>query len=194
MELSATAKVILGMLATGPHTGYEIKSLSDDSTRFFWAASYGQIYPELHRLADAGLVEGTSSPTGGRRRTVFELTEAGRQALEQWHQLPAEIHELRDEGMLKLFLADAAAPDRKAEICRRRAEQARETAGELREVEARKGEEIGESKSAVLHFGIAFHEFIADWFERQGLAFEQGVPLERILRSDRAKRSEKEMA
>jgi PadR family transcriptional regulator, regulatory protein AphA len=47
MELSATAKVILRMLAQRPRSGYEIKSLVDHSTRYFWAASYGQIYPEL---------------------------------------------------------------------------------------------------------------------------------------------------
>ena len=37
------------MLSLGKRTGYEIKSLGDVSTRFFWAASYGQIYPELRR-------------------------------------------------------------------------------------------------------------------------------------------------
>ena len=49
MELSATGKVILGMLAARPRSGYEIKQLVDSSARFFWAASYGQIYPELKR-------------------------------------------------------------------------------------------------------------------------------------------------
>ena len=66
MELSKTSYVILGMLRLGRRTGYEIKSLVDVSTRFFWAASYGQIYPELKRLESAGLIEGTSSPQGGR--------------------------------------------------------------------------------------------------------------------------------
>src|SRR4051812_24633320 len=53
--LSKTAYVILGMLRLDRRTGYEIKSLVDVSTRFFWAASYGQIYPELARLEDGGL-------------------------------------------------------------------------------------------------------------------------------------------
>ena len=46
------------MLKLGRRTGYEIKSLVDVSTRFFWAASYGQIYPELARLEELGLVTG----------------------------------------------------------------------------------------------------------------------------------------
>ena len=51
MELSSTAYVILGMLSWRPMSGYEIKALVDRSTRFFWAASYGQIYPELRKLS-----------------------------------------------------------------------------------------------------------------------------------------------
>jgi DNA-binding PadR family transcriptional regulator len=176
MELSATAKVILGLLAMSPRSGYEIKSFADHSTRFFWTASYGQIYPELRRLADAGLIEGTHSPTGGRQRTVYELTKAGRHALREWHEQPAETFEWRDEGMLKLFLAGAIEPERAAEIARQRAEQAAETADALREIEER-----AEGKDApaytVLRFGIEMNEWIADWFERQALAFEEGRPL-----------------
>ena len=52
MELSATAHVDpRDARATSRMSGYEIKALVDKSTRFFWAASYGQIYPELQRLA-----------------------------------------------------------------------------------------------------------------------------------------------
>jgi DNA-binding PadR family transcriptional regulator len=43
MELSATAYVILGMLAWRPMSGYDVKAIVDKSTRHFWAASYGQI-------------------------------------------------------------------------------------------------------------------------------------------------------
>src|ERR671910_853928 len=102
MELSATAKVILGMLAARPRSGYEIKQLVDHSARYFWAASYGQIYPELRRLAEAGLIAGTDSPKGGRRRTVYELTAEGKRAARGWLASPPAVYERRDEGMLKL--------------------------------------------------------------------------------------------
>src|SRR5437588_784579 len=60
--LTPTGRVVLGMLRMGKRTGYEIKQLVDVSTRFFWAASYGQIYPELKRLDAQGLVVGTPQP------------------------------------------------------------------------------------------------------------------------------------
>ena len=64
MELSPTAYVILGMLSRRPAPATRSRRWSTTSTRFFWAASYGQIYPELKRLAEAGLIEGSDAPAG----------------------------------------------------------------------------------------------------------------------------------
>src|SRR5437868_2897271 len=83
-ELTPTGRVILGMITLGRRTGYDIKQFVDKTTRHFWAASYGQIYPELKRLEDQGLIAGHDDRTGGRARTVFELTDAGRAALRGW--------------------------------------------------------------------------------------------------------------
>jgi DNA-binding PadR family transcriptional regulator len=117
-ELTATGRVILGMLALGKTSGYDIKTFVDKSTRHFWAASYGQIYPELRRLEEAGLIEGRDEPTGGRAKTLYELTEAGRAALTEWLAAPNPLtYELRDEGMLKLFFSDNV-PERRLEIIR----------------------------------------------------------------------------
>src|ERR1700747_1941685 len=77
VELSPTGRVILGMIAFGKRTGYDIKTFVDRTARYFWAASYGQIYPELKRLEDQGLVRGRPEPAGGRARMVYDLTESG---------------------------------------------------------------------------------------------------------------------
>src|SRR3954453_1842336 len=105
-QLSPTARVLLAMIRNGRRTGYEIKQLVDVSTRFFWAASYGQIYPELKRLEDAGLIEGEDDPSGGRRRRAYSLTEAGDAALDEWLRSGDEpTNGMRDEGLLKLFFS-----------------------------------------------------------------------------------------
>jgi PadR family transcriptional regulator, regulatory protein AphA len=125
-ELSPTGRVILGMLSLGSRSGYEIKQVVDKSTRHFWAASYGQIYPELKRLEDQGLVRGRPEPSGARARTAYELTEAGQAALRDWLASDDElVYEVRDEGLLKLFFSDALPENRRDNIRAMRALQER---------------------------------------------------------------------
>ena len=170
MELNATARVILGFLGVRPMSGYEIKSLVDNSTRFFWAASYGQIYPELRRLADAGLIEGDEQSHGNRRRVVYDLTHAGRSALAAWHRNASEIQETRDESMLKIFFADSVGGIEATESALEgKREHHRGVASQLREIQLLKEEHGGAPESAMrtLRLGIEWNEWIADWCERE---------------------------
>ena len=164
--LSSTAFAILGMLRLGAKTGYDVKRIVDDSTRFFWAASYGQIYPELRRLQKAGLVEGTSSPTGGRKRTEYRLTAAGSAELVRWLEAPAGMPELRDENLLKLFFADALPLEQALEQLRLRREGHAQFLALLREIDARPGEDPP-FVDLVLRYGIAYAEFNVAWCEEQ---------------------------
>ncbi len=108
MKLGPTAYVILGILNLGPHSGYDIKQLADLSTRHFWATSYGQIYPELKRLTESGLIKSEDASKGTRQRTLYHLTTKGKQTLHSWVSDPAILSlEIRDEMLLKLFFADA---------------------------------------------------------------------------------------
>jgi PadR family transcriptional regulator, regulatory protein AphA len=171
MELTKTASVILGMLSLGRRTGYEIKSLVDVSTRFFWAASYGQIYPELARLEERGLVRGELDRSNGRRRKTYELTPAGDLALRDWLTSEKPLHiELRHEGALKFFFADRLSPDERLALLRRVRAEHELVATQLRQIEpvAREGaaESGNRSPYLTLEFGIAYQEFIADWCKK----------------------------
>jgi PadR family transcriptional regulator, regulatory protein AphA len=178
MDLSKTAYVVLGMLNLGHRTGYEIKSLVDLSTRFFWAASYGQIYPELSRLEAQGLVSGEREEHGGRRRKAYELTADGERALHEWLTSQAPLHfELRHEGILKLFFAEALEAEQRVallEHIRAEHERVRE---QLLRVHAAKGAErdaaaggTGDDHSPmpleVLEWGIEYQDFVVDWCAR----------------------------
>jgi PadR family transcriptional regulator AphA len=117
MELSKTAYVILGMLRKGASSGYEIKAKADVSTRFFWAISYGQIYPELKRLEDAGLIAGESDASSGRQRRAYEITTAGEQALHDWLASDGTLmFELRHEGVLRFFFSDVLDDDERLSL------------------------------------------------------------------------------
>jgi DNA-binding PadR family transcriptional regulator len=164
-ELTPTARVILGMIGIGQRTGSDIKQFVDKTTRLFWAASYGQIYPELRRLEAAGLVVGRSEPTGDRARKVYELTDDGREALRAWlsDEEPEPMYELRDEGMLKLFFSDAL-PERRIENIRRMRERHEGKLAHLRSIEPHaKAGPAG--LYLTLQFGVAQTEFFIKWCE-----------------------------
>ena len=161
--LSSVGKVILGALHGGPRSGYEIKRLVDHSTRFFWAASYGQIYPELRRLEADGLVVGASEPRGGRARRVYRLTAAGADALTAWLTDDRMEHALRDEALLKLFFADALLPGRAVEVVRAMREERETRLERLREIEASLPPGAGGFRVVVLRYGIEFHEWMVEW-------------------------------
>jgi DNA-binding PadR family transcriptional regulator len=163
-ELSKTSYVILGMLKLGRRTGYEIKALVDVSTRFFWAASYGQIYPELARLEKRGLVQGEVDRSNGRRPKAYELTADGEQALHGWLTSDEPLHiELRHEGALKFFFSDALTRDEQLALVSRTRRTHERVAEQLRAIEPESDEDKPAAPLMTLEFGIAYQEFLAGW-------------------------------
>jgi DNA-binding PadR family transcriptional regulator len=167
-ELNPTAYVILGLVSKEARSGYEIKAVVDQTTRFFWAASYGQIYPELKRLSEAGLVTGVDSPTGGRKRTVYEITADGEEELKAWLRQPPRTFEMRDEGLLKLFFAGALPREEAIEILRVMKEHRLRVNAELKAMEPAKAASQADDPFPliVLRGGIEFTHWFADWCER----------------------------
>jgi DNA-binding PadR family transcriptional regulator len=166
MELSPTGYVILGLLSLGPKSGYEIKAFVDRSVRFFWAASYGQIYPELRRLADAGLIEGEPRPAGGRRRTVYELSSEGRRRLRDWLAVDPQVFETRDEGLLKLFFADATGGRSAIETLAAKRRHHLEIVEVLRAIEPLAASRRERFPLVVCRYGIECNQWMADWCQR----------------------------
>ena len=167
MKANAVTPVVLGLLSLGPRSGYDIKTVVDRSTRFFWAASYGQIYPELRRLEQEGLIEGEDAPRGGRGRRVYKLTKAGREALTEWLLGPTVTIEYRDESLLRLFFADALPREDALLLLEGRKKGHEEYLKVLREIEARPGGKDPDFVDLVLQWGIEFNEWGAQWCERQ---------------------------
>jgi PadR family transcriptional regulator, regulatory protein AphA len=183
VTLTPTARVILGMLQLGAKTGYEIKQAIEVSTRFFWGASYGQIYPELRRLTEAGLLTASDAPRGGVRRTEYRLTPAGEQALQAW--LTADDYgafELRDELLLRFFFADLLSGEDARAVVRRMRERSEWIGERFREIEpdAKDGvtEEGGELYPYLaLSYGIGLMEWMGRWAaDTERTLEERGLP------------------
>jgi len=180
MTLSPTARVILGMVRFGNRTGYEIKVAVDRSIRFFWAASYGQIYPELKRLEEAGLLASTPAASGGRQRTAYELTPVGERALEEWILDDDDLtFELRSDGLLKLYFADLMPAEARLRHLRAMREHHEALVQTLRRIEpaarARAEQSGREFPMRVLEGGLRLHTLFAEWctaLEEELLAHE----------------------
>jgi PadR family transcriptional regulator, regulatory protein AphA len=166
MKNNAVTPVVLGLLRFGPRSGYDIKTVVDRSTRFFWAASYGQIYPELRRLEHEGLIEGEDVPRGGRGRRVYKLTKAGRDALVEWLLGSDLTIEYRDESLLRLFFADALPREQALMLLEGRKRGHEEFLEILREIERLPGGKDPDFVDLVLQWGIEFNEWGAQWCEK----------------------------
>jgi PadR family transcriptional regulator, regulatory protein AphA len=162
-SLSATARVILGLLRFEPRTGYDIKRVTDYSTRFFWRASYGQIYPELRSLESAGLVRSREEPYGRRQRRVYELTADGERVLADWLRSEDDLFELRDEGLLRLFFGELVGGEELRALARRRREIFESHAALFRTIADDLGEIEGPS-AEVLRYGIEYMDWNVAWW------------------------------
>lgn len=118
----------LALLSTRSHHGYELKQELEQ--RFGGALAPlngGQVYTTLQRLERDGLVEGAEVPDDARQKRTYALTDAGRQALEQWLAEPTPATRMRDDFFMKLVLAGTTGiADPGGLIGRQRAEYLRQ--------------------------------------------------------------------
>ncbi|MFT4081374.1 MAG: PadR family transcriptional regulator [Nocardioides sp.] len=101
-RLSPSAYAMLGFLAFGEASGYDLRRVAADTVANFWAAADSQIYPALTQLEAAGLVTSTDQP-GSRGRQVYRITPEGERALDDWLRQPARAPAFRHPAMIRLF-------------------------------------------------------------------------------------------
>jgi DNA-binding PadR family transcriptional regulator len=161
---------MLGMLRLGASSGYAIKKATDVSTRFFWPTSLAQVYPELARLQQAGLVSRSEDPQGARARSAYEITEEGQVALLDWLRsaLKAPM-QFRDEGVLRLFLADALSGEEQLVLVRRLRERTEAAEAQMRGEILPVAEALRQSGAKfpelVAHLGADTHTYVIDWLK-----------------------------
>jgi DNA-binding PadR family transcriptional regulator len=118
-DLPVTAYALLGLLTFGDElTGYELKQRADMTLRFYWVApATSQIYSELARLTEHGLLEPVTSAVGGRRTTAYRITAAGSDALRDWIAgSPVGFPTLKHTVLLRLLVGHASEPHRMREL------------------------------------------------------------------------------
>jgi len=166
MQPTAVTWAVLGLLGVKPMSGYDIKRAVDRTIRHFWAASYGQIYPELKRLEEAGWISGKDASQGERARRIYELTAQGGRELEAWlHGYETRI-EMRDESLLRLFFADALPRNEALGLLSARREGYRMMLAYLRSLDDGEGADPP-FVDLVYRWGLDYCEWGIEWCDRQ---------------------------
>jgi len=76
---------ILGLLMQAPVTGYDISKAFGVGLGSFWSAKHSQIYPELKRLTEEGLIEYRTVIQGEKlEKKLYEITPAGKEDFLSW--------------------------------------------------------------------------------------------------------------
>jgi DNA-binding PadR family transcriptional regulator len=159
IRLTPTSYIVLGLLTmVDEATPYDLKRMVAAGVGHLWSLQHAQLYTETERLANAGfLVE--KRERGGRRRKRYRITPEGRRALEDWTAQPtAAGSELRDLGLLKLFLGADPGPLAAVQIEIHRAQ--------LRDYEERRDElgDVPEGVRLALEAGIGHErEWVRFW-------------------------------
>ncbi|GAA3205032.1 PadR family transcriptional regulator [Dactylosporangium siamense] len=113
---SQTQVAVLGGLSVEPMTAYALREAIRDVLGHFWSESFGQIYPTLQALEDAGHVERRG---GARARSsVFAITESGTARLIELLNEPVQESPPRNGLLLRLFFGRVLGRDRCRELLR----------------------------------------------------------------------------
>jgi PadR family transcriptional regulator AphA len=104
-QLTTTSYAVLAQVAVHPWSTYELAQQRVRYFRYVWPRAESAIYREVKRLSSMGLLDGKKDYTGKRARTVYSITDKGREALREWLSTPVSPFAMDFEAMIRLFVA-----------------------------------------------------------------------------------------
>jgi DNA-binding PadR family transcriptional regulator len=125
---------LLGALADSPRTGYALLKHFEQSLAYAWPASHSQIYPELARLQEDGLIEQTAS--GARGSKTYAVTDEGRGEVRRWLLETEPDRRVRSEAALRTFFLWLLEPEAAARQLERERDHWRSVRAELERIES----------------------------------------------------------
>src|SRR5919197_2506496 len=109
-ELTLFSYEILGLVGSGGAGAHDLLRMARRGRILDWAGE-SQYYAEPKRLATLGYLDARKEPGRTRERTVYTLTDKGRQALAVYARTPVTVTPLRSEPLLRLLICDLVGED-----------------------------------------------------------------------------------
>jgi PadR family transcriptional regulator AphA len=154
----------LGLLSRGPASGYDLLKVFEASMANVWPATQSQLYGELNKLADAGLIEVTT--LGPRGRKEYAITDSGRAELHRWLTSAQDDPVFRSAQLLRVFLLDELPRDQAREFLtglRDEADRERKRYEQIRDSYDWSGSDEAFFSRAALENGLRFTRMESEW-------------------------------
>jgi DNA-binding PadR family transcriptional regulator len=158
-ELNPTAAALLGFLAGGELSGYELAKAADEIIGDFWHVTRSQVYRELSALSERGLA--VPAGAGPRARQPYQITEAGREAFAEWIDRQPQLEQVRYPLLLTMAFGAWVGPDRLLEFARAHRAAHQERLARYRSL--RDDPAVDEYTRATVAFGIRYEQAVLDW-------------------------------
>jgi DNA-binding PadR family transcriptional regulator len=104
--MTTSSFAVLALLDLRPWTAYELTHQAQRSLRYAWPKSERLLYTEPKKLVELGYATVEQDDTGGRSRSIYTISEAGRVALQEWMSTRTQPPRLEIEALLRLLFAD----------------------------------------------------------------------------------------
>ena len=108
---TTTTYAILGLLAAGPSSPYDLSIRLQIGYGFFWPRARSHVFTEAKKIAALGWAQGTARRTGRRMRTEYAITPEGRTALQAWLATEPTTFSLEFEHLVRVYLTAFGTTD-----------------------------------------------------------------------------------
>ncbi|MDX6282572.1 MAG: hypothetical protein QOH03_3643 [Kribbellaceae bacterium] len=154
---------LLGLLVDHPASGYDLLKTFDTSLANVWPATQSQLYGELTKLADAGLI--VVSEQGPRGRKEYTLADSGLAELRRW-LTETEPQRTRSDVLLRVFFLGVLTPQQAHHYLDTQAAHATKLNAELKALDAGVDWDDGDLSvygRIALEYGQRFSAMQRDW-------------------------------
>jgi PadR family transcriptional regulator AphA len=116
-ELTLFSYEILGLVGRTGAGAHDLRRMAQRGRILAWAGE-SQYYAEPKRLAALGYLAARKEPGKTRERTVYTLTEKGREALAEYARTPVRFTPVKSDALLRLLLCDLVGEEATRESLR----------------------------------------------------------------------------